>query len=151
MPAGNGDKDGASARTDVPIPPACGIYYYEVEIRAKENKRRVSTSYIRLFSHSFILPVTSASGRYCLVKEAWSSLASNVTLALLVQRSNSIVSQGMDYRPGVIMGGTASHSHSLRSETGARTRKLMEVCRHYLAEYSKLTGNLRWGYSRLWY
>ncbi|KAJ2933593.1 hypothetical protein H1R20_g3540, partial [Candolleomyces eurysporus] len=31
--AGNGDKDGASARTDIPIPPACGIYYYEVEIR----------------------------------------------------------------------------------------------------------------------
>lgn len=37
--AGNGDKDGASARTDIPIPPACGIYYYEVEIRGKDQKR----------------------------------------------------------------------------------------------------------------
>ncbi|EAU92947.2 ran-binding protein 10 [Coprinopsis cinerea okayama7 len=35
----NGDKDGAAARANYPIPPVCGIYYYEVEIRGKEQKR----------------------------------------------------------------------------------------------------------------
>jgi hypothetical protein len=34
-----GDKDAAAARTIHPIPPACGIYYYEVEILGKEHKR----------------------------------------------------------------------------------------------------------------
>lgn len=43
--AGNGDKDGASARTDAPIPPACGVYYFEVEIRGKELKSHVSIGF----------------------------------------------------------------------------------------------------------
>ncbi|KAJ7602220.1 hypothetical protein B0H17DRAFT_1155039, partial [Mycena rosella] len=32
------DKDAAAARTTHPIPPACGIYYYEVHILSKGNK-----------------------------------------------------------------------------------------------------------------
>ncbi|KAJ3541274.1 hypothetical protein NMY22_g3955 [Coprinellus aureogranulatus] len=42
---GNGDKDGASARTDVPIPPACGVYYYEVEIRGKDSRSHVGIGF----------------------------------------------------------------------------------------------------------
>lgn len=34
----SGDKDAAAARTAYSIPPACGIYYYEVEILGKEQK-----------------------------------------------------------------------------------------------------------------
>ncbi|KAJ6627007.1 hypothetical protein B0H10DRAFT_1997686 [Mycena sp. CBHHK59/15] len=34
----NGDRDAAAARTTHPIPPACGIYYYEVDILSKGNK-----------------------------------------------------------------------------------------------------------------
>ncbi len=34
----NSEKDAAAARTLHPIPPACGIYYYEVEIMGKEQK-----------------------------------------------------------------------------------------------------------------
>lgn len=34
----NGDKDAASARTIHPIPQACGIYYFEVEILGKDQK-----------------------------------------------------------------------------------------------------------------
>ncbi|KAJ6519276.1 concanavalin A-like lectin/glucanase domain-containing protein [Mycena sanguinolenta] len=34
----NGDKDAAAARTTHPIPSACGIYYYEVDILSKGNK-----------------------------------------------------------------------------------------------------------------
>ncbi|PPQ72669.1 hypothetical protein CVT26_002885 [Gymnopilus dilepis] len=37
-PASTSDKDAAAARANHPIPPACGIYYYEVEIIAKEPK-----------------------------------------------------------------------------------------------------------------
>lgn len=33
-----GDKDAAAARANYPVPPACGIYYYEVEILQKGNK-----------------------------------------------------------------------------------------------------------------
>ncbi|KAF6766434.1 ran-binding protein 10 [Ephemerocybe angulata] len=43
--ASNGDKDGASARTDVPVPPACGTYYYEVEVRSKDTKAHVSIGF----------------------------------------------------------------------------------------------------------
>lgn len=32
---GKTHKDAASVRTDYPIPPACGIYYYEVKIISK--------------------------------------------------------------------------------------------------------------------
>lgn len=42
---GNGDKDGASARTDDPVPPACGTYYYEVEVRSKDTKAHVSIGF----------------------------------------------------------------------------------------------------------
>ncbi|TEB39130.1 SPRY-domain-containing protein [Coprinellus micaceus] len=42
---GNGDKEGASARTDVPIPPACGIYYYEVEIRGKDSRSHIGIGF----------------------------------------------------------------------------------------------------------
>ncbi|KAJ7922941.1 concanavalin A-like lectin/glucanase domain-containing protein, partial [Mycena leptocephala] len=41
----NGDKDAAAARTTHPIPPACGIYYYEVEIVSKGNKGHISIGF----------------------------------------------------------------------------------------------------------
>jgi hypothetical protein len=34
----NGDKEAAAARTVYPVPPACGIFYYEVEILSKGQK-----------------------------------------------------------------------------------------------------------------
>ncbi|KIY66812.1 SPRY-domain-containing protein [Cylindrobasidium torrendii FP15055 ss-10] len=39
-----GDRDGhaGAARTDHPIPPACGIYYYEVEVRSKSSSAHIS-------------------------------------------------------------------------------------------------------------
>lgn len=37
-PSCMGDKDSAAARANHPIPPACGIYYYEVEILNKGGK-----------------------------------------------------------------------------------------------------------------
>lgn len=37
-PSCTGDKDSAAARANHPIPPACGIYYYEVEILHKGSK-----------------------------------------------------------------------------------------------------------------
>ena len=33
-----GEKDAAAACTVHPIPPACGVYYFEVEILGKEQK-----------------------------------------------------------------------------------------------------------------
>ncbi|KAJ7064997.1 concanavalin A-like lectin/glucanase domain-containing protein [Mycena amicta] len=41
----NGDKDAAAARTKHPIPPACGIYYYEVDILSKGNKGHISIGF----------------------------------------------------------------------------------------------------------
>ncbi|KAJ7748469.1 SPRY-domain-containing protein [Mycena maculata] len=41
----NGDKDAAAVRTTHPIPPACGIYYYEVEILCKGNKGHISIGF----------------------------------------------------------------------------------------------------------
>ncbi|KAJ7171807.1 SPRY-domain-containing protein [Mycena crocata] len=41
----NGDKDAAAARTTHPIPSACGIYYYEVEILSKGNKGHISIGF----------------------------------------------------------------------------------------------------------
>ncbi|KAH6917149.1 ran-binding protein 10 [Coprinopsis sp. MPI-PUGE-AT-0042] len=41
----NGDKDGATVRANHPIPPVCGIYYYEVEILGKEQKSHVSIGF----------------------------------------------------------------------------------------------------------
>ncbi|KAJ7139527.1 hypothetical protein C8R44DRAFT_764701 [Mycena epipterygia] len=41
----NGDKDAAAARTTHPIPPACGIYYYEVNILSKGNKGHISIGF----------------------------------------------------------------------------------------------------------
>ncbi|KAF8640946.1 hypothetical protein AX17_000593 [Amanita inopinata Kibby_2008] len=41
----NGDKDAAAARTGHPIPPACGIYYYEVEILSKGQKGHISIGF----------------------------------------------------------------------------------------------------------
>ncbi|KAJ3576275.1 hypothetical protein NP233_g531 [Leucocoprinus birnbaumii] len=39
----NSDKEhGANARANHPVPPACGIYYFEVEIRCKEQKSHIS-------------------------------------------------------------------------------------------------------------
>ena len=38
------DKDTATARTAVPVPPACGIYYFEVEIAGKAQKRYIHVS-----------------------------------------------------------------------------------------------------------
>ncbi|OAX43637.1 SPRY-domain-containing protein [Rhizopogon vinicolor AM-OR11-026] len=37
---GSSDKDAAAARTIFPIPPACGIYYYEVEVTSKTNSNK---------------------------------------------------------------------------------------------------------------
>ncbi|KAF9072663.1 concanavalin A-like lectin/glucanase domain-containing protein [Rhodocollybia butyracea] len=34
----NGDRDAAAARSVQPIPPACGVYYFEVEIHSKGQK-----------------------------------------------------------------------------------------------------------------
>lgn len=40
----NSDKEhAANARANHPVPPACGIYYYEVEVRCKEQKRYVKS------------------------------------------------------------------------------------------------------------
>ncbi|KAG2160155.1 uncharacterized protein EDB93DRAFT_1073770 [Suillus bovinus] len=36
----NSDKDAAAAHTIFPIPPACGIYYYEVEVTSKTNSNK---------------------------------------------------------------------------------------------------------------
>ncbi|KAH0838642.1 hypothetical protein J3R83DRAFT_6967 [Lanmaoa asiatica] len=36
--SGGSDKDAATARTAVPVPPACGIFYYETEITSKASK-----------------------------------------------------------------------------------------------------------------
>ncbi|TFK30672.1 SPRY-domain-containing protein [Coprinopsis marcescibilis] len=43
--APHGDKDGAAARANCPVPPACGIYYYEVQLRGKEQKSHVSIGF----------------------------------------------------------------------------------------------------------
>ncbi|KAF7310493.1 Ran-binding protein [Mycena chlorophos] len=40
-----GDRDAAAARTTRPIPPACGIYYYEVDILSKGNKGHISIGF----------------------------------------------------------------------------------------------------------
>ncbi|THH26581.1 hypothetical protein EUX98_g7605 [Antrodiella citrinella] len=40
-----GDKDSAAARANHPIPPACGIYYYEVEILHKGSKGHISLGF----------------------------------------------------------------------------------------------------------
>lgn len=37
-PISGGEKDAAAARTNFPIPAACGIYYYEIEILNKGQK-----------------------------------------------------------------------------------------------------------------
>ncbi|KAF8446337.1 hypothetical protein L210DRAFT_2971217 [Boletus edulis BED1] len=44
--SGGSDKDAATARTAVPVPPACGIFYYEVEITSKASKSRISIGFI---------------------------------------------------------------------------------------------------------
>ncbi|GLB36579.1 putative protein with domain in SPla and the RYanodine receptor [Lyophyllum shimeji] len=41
----SGDRDAAAARTVHPIPPACGIYYYEVEIISKGQKGHISIGF----------------------------------------------------------------------------------------------------------
>ncbi|KAF4623284.1 hypothetical protein D9613_002023 [Agrocybe pediades] len=44
-PSCSGDKEGSSARANHKIPPACGIYYYEVEIMGKEQKAHISIGF----------------------------------------------------------------------------------------------------------
>lgn len=41
----SGDRDAAAARTIHPIPPACGIYYYEVDILSKGQKGHISIGF----------------------------------------------------------------------------------------------------------
>ncbi|KAJ3827625.1 SPRY-domain-containing protein [Lentinula raphanica] len=41
----NGDRDAAAARSIQPIPPACGIYYYEIEIHSKGQKAHISVGF----------------------------------------------------------------------------------------------------------
>ncbi|GAW05007.1 SPRY-domain-containing protein [Lentinula edodes] len=43
--SGNGDRDAAAARSMQPIPPACGVYYYEVEIHSKGQKAHISVGF----------------------------------------------------------------------------------------------------------
>lgn len=50
----NSDKDAAAARTIFPIPPACGIYYYEVEVTSKTNSGKGHIS-VGLVSRDFKL------------------------------------------------------------------------------------------------
>lgn len=50
----NSDKDAAAARTISPIPPACGIYYYEVEVTSKANSNKGHIS-VGLVSRDFKL------------------------------------------------------------------------------------------------
>lgn len=50
----NSDKDAAAARTIFPIPPACGIYYYEVEVTSKTNSNKGHIS-VGLVSRDFKL------------------------------------------------------------------------------------------------
>ncbi|KZT68756.1 SPRY-domain-containing protein [Daedalea quercina L-15889] len=40
-----GEKDSAAARTNFPIPPACGIYYYEVEVMQRGQKGHISVGF----------------------------------------------------------------------------------------------------------
>ncbi|KAI0684098.1 hypothetical protein BC835DRAFT_1422597 [Cytidiella melzeri] len=40
-----GERDSAAARANNPIPPACGIYYYEVEILQKGSKGHISIGF----------------------------------------------------------------------------------------------------------
>ncbi|KAI0791861.1 hypothetical protein C8Q75DRAFT_715439 [Abortiporus biennis] len=40
-----GDRDAAAARSNYPIPPACGIYYFEIEILQKGSKGHVSIGF----------------------------------------------------------------------------------------------------------
>ncbi|KIM84722.1 hypothetical protein PILCRDRAFT_67832 [Piloderma croceum F 1598] len=44
-PSSSGDKEAAAARTDYPIPTACGIFYYEVEILSKGQKGHISIGF----------------------------------------------------------------------------------------------------------
>ncbi|TDL28944.1 SPRY-domain-containing protein [Rickenella mellea] len=44
-PTNTGDKEAAAARTNHPIPPACGIFYYEVEILNKGQKGYISIGF----------------------------------------------------------------------------------------------------------
>ncbi|KAI6005020.1 hypothetical protein F5J12DRAFT_742896 [Pisolithus orientalis] len=40
------EKDTATARTIVPVPSACGIYYFEIELTGKASKSRVSIGFV---------------------------------------------------------------------------------------------------------
>ncbi|OCH84452.1 SPRY-domain-containing protein [Obba rivulosa] len=40
-----GDRDSAAARANYPMPPACGIYYYEVEILHRGSKGHISIGF----------------------------------------------------------------------------------------------------------
>ncbi|KDR85244.1 hypothetical protein GALMADRAFT_233989 [Galerina marginata CBS 339.88] len=44
-PSSNADKDAAAARANHPIPLACGIYYFEVEMLGKEQKAHISIGF----------------------------------------------------------------------------------------------------------
>ncbi|KAJ4485483.1 concanavalin A-like lectin/glucanase domain-containing protein [Lentinula aciculospora] len=41
----NGDRDAAAARSVQSIPPACGVYYYEVEIHSKGQKAHIGVGF----------------------------------------------------------------------------------------------------------
>ncbi|KAF8525133.1 concanavalin A-like lectin/glucanase domain-containing protein [Hysterangium stoloniferum] len=45
----SGEREAASARTNYPIPPACGIYYYEIEVLNKGQKGRVRVLLSRFY------------------------------------------------------------------------------------------------------
>ncbi|KIK70347.1 hypothetical protein GYMLUDRAFT_253738 [Collybiopsis luxurians FD-317 M1] len=52
----NGDRDAAAARSVQPIPPACGVYYYEVEVHSKGQKAHISVGFAAFDVKLYRLP-----------------------------------------------------------------------------------------------
>jgi hypothetical protein len=44
-PPSHHEKDAAAARTNHPIPPACGVYYYEIEVLQRGVKGFISIGF----------------------------------------------------------------------------------------------------------
>ncbi|KAJ7026480.1 hypothetical protein C8F04DRAFT_1118705 [Mycena alexandri] len=56
----NGDKESAAARTTHPIPPACGMYHYEVKFASQGNKGFVHDTILHLIFIADSLARTSS-------------------------------------------------------------------------------------------
>lgn len=59
--SGSSDKDAATARTVVPVPPACGIYYFEVEVTGKAQKRYFVSYVCNLLLTDYLVALASGS------------------------------------------------------------------------------------------